>query len=241
MNFFKICFLILFLASFVACSVFKSESMNSEKRDIVVEKALVAENNEDYQTAVKLYTDLLVNDDNGDLDASSYRKKLKDLFFDWSRTLYWKARAEHSVKACEKAVLMLVRARRVYPDATAESKQIEQKMLDCLLELKDNRKSSVIKFKSDIKSDDLKLNLYCRQGNAYLTNESYDLAIEKFRDAMLIDPYYPDAVKGLKESVSGTGKKRDKKNPDNEELVRQEVEKMYLETVEEKRIENNAE
>jgi len=233
MNLLKICFFSLFLCLISGCLVTPSGAVVQRRHDMLVKKADRAEAVGDYSTAIKIYIDLL-----SDIEFSSekkdliYRMKLKDLFLEQARALYWKSRMDNSTDACRNAVLTAVRAKRVYPSASDECDKIIAKLLDWLLVLENDRKSDIIKFKSDIRDDDIKLKLLCSQGNEYLKNGRFDFALEKFQDAVLVDPFYPDAVRALNKAQKL--KDEDEKKAENDKLIQQEIEETYLKAVEEK-------
>ena len=233
MNLLKNCFFTIFLLLISGCVINQPGAVVNHRHNKLLEKADRAESKGDYKTAVKLYIDLLSDTEalSGEEDTK-YRKKLKNLFLEQTRELYWKSRMENSSDVCKKAILTAVRAKRVFQPAAEECDEIISKLLDWLLVLENNRKSDIIKFKSDIRDDDIKLKLLCSQGNEYLKNGRYDFAIEKFRDAVLVDPFYPDAVKAL--NIAQHLKCEDDKKAENNKLIQQEIEETYRRAVKEK-------
>ena len=234
MNLLKIFFLSLITAYTAGCTFTSSGNRVQNKTDIHEKKAAAAEEKGDYSNAVKIYLDLLSSPES--LPACKelyYRRKLKDLFLEQARRLYWKSKMENSPAACRSAVLASVRAKRIYPDAEEECDMITDRLIKWFAVLNNNHKSDVIKLKSDIKDDDIKLRVLCRQGEEYLKNGRYDFAVEKFQDAVLVDPFYPEALKGL--NSARKLKEEDRKKAEDEKIIQQEIEEAYRKAVEEKK------
>ena len=220
---------------FLSCNVLNSTKPKQyDKIQVLCLDAQRALSTDDYLKAVQKYTDAMLEPECDAAMNNELQLKLAETFLAWSRFLYWKAKEERSPKKCREALMMAVRAAWASGDKKNESSQVISKLFKELLNLEEGRASDIIKFKADIKYKELELRRLCKQGIVFIESESYNEAVDKFRDALLVDPYYPEAVKGLKRAVALREKQKAKAR--SKRILNAEVEEVYKEILKEKRL-----
>ena len=224
---------------FLSCNVINSTKPKQyDKIKVLCLDAQRALSTDDYLKAVQKYTDAMLEPECDAAKNSELQVKLAEVFLAWSRFLYWKAKEERSPKKCREALMMAVRAAWASDEKKNESSEVITKLYKELLNLEDGRASGIIKFKADVKFKELALRRLCKQGIVFIESESYDDAVEKFRDALIVDPYYSDAVKGLKRAVALRDKEETKAR--SKRLLKAEVEEIYKEILKEKQLEKKS-
>ena len=219
----------------LSCNAFKSpEPKQYKKIEVLCSDASRAVNRNDFLTAIQKYTDAMLEPDCDSKKNNELQLKLANTFLAWSRFLYWQAREERSASKCREALMMAVRAAWASDEKKNESNEVIDKLFKELLNLEDGRASDIIKFKADIKFKELELNRLCKMGNIFIESSSFEEAVDSFRDALLVDPYYPDAVKGLKKAAAL--RELDEAKARNKRLLNVEVENAYKEILKEKQI-----
>ena len=224
---------------FISCNVLNSTKPKQyDKIQVLCLDAQRALDTDDYLTAVQKYTDAMLEPECDAVKNNELQMKLAETFLAWSRFLYWKAKEERSSEKCREALMMAVRAAWASDGKKDESSEVIAKLYKELLNLEDGRASGIIKFKADVKFKELALKSLCKQGVVFIESESYDDAVEKFRDALIVDPYYPEAVKGLKKAVALRDKEEVKAR--SKRLLNAEVEETYKEILKEKQLEGQS-
>ena len=177
-----------------------------------VKTAKSAVKNDNYESAAKSYMQAIIAaEDLAPDKVHALKKSLANVYIDWSRSIYWKAKTAKNPDLFKKAVFLCEKAADVHPKYRIRCGIYISKFKKEMTSMKFRNNSSADTLLPDRKEREYKIALLQKQGHTLRREKRYMLAKAKFEEILKIDPFNLNATREIKkimQTVSQVGKKR---------------------------------
>ena len=177
-----------------------------------VKTAKSAIKNDDYESAAKSYMQAIIAAEEVAPDKVYVLKKsLANVYIDWSRSIYWKAKTAKNPDLFKKAVFLCEKAVEVHPKYRTKCGIYISKFKKEMKSMKFSNQSSADTLLPDRKEREYKIALLQKQGHTLRREKRYMLAKAKFEEILKLDPFNLDATREIKkimQTVAEVGEKR---------------------------------
>ncbi len=203
-NVFKQC---LGLAA-ICAAILGSGSMYGENNSatarvaVILKAAEKADTADNYPTAAKRYLDALAVASAENLDSvPELKKKLADTYVNWARTLYWKARTDKDPIPLKQAIALCHKASEANPSLSRKCDVFIEKFQKDMKSLEYQQATSLETIDPNRSQRLEKIATLIRQGEQFAKDNQFSKALEKFNDALAIDPYNLQATLNAKKML----------------------------------------
>lgn len=212
-------FFIVLTAFLTSCASTKPLTSDQKSLSQSLSSASFAYDADDYSVAAKHLTKALVlAEDVAPSKIRKIRKRLSNVYLDWARSLYWKAKSSNTPEPMARAIRLCAMAAKVNPRSKRKCDTYAAKFRSDLGSIRYKNSTALEKLEPSFAERQYKVDLFRKQAKVLMNAGNYMSAKDKIEEVLRLDPYNIEATRDLRKLmklVAQAGTRR--ASADNEE------------------------